>query len=102
MKRMGLEQQFHGESGATQQTGSGQVGDKDEVILEVVSGHVSFVVPSDVSDDQVLQDNLIERYINCVLRLENGAELALWINEGAHGVDLRLSPKPTRGEKQPA
>lgn len=90
MKRIGLKQEFHGEGDhcgdLLQEIGPGH----DEVILDVVGGSLSFIVPDDVSDDKVFEDNLSDRYICCKLKLENGAEMSLWINAGAEGVDLRL------------
>ncbi len=92
MKRVGLKQEFNGEPDPTEEGIAAENNGKDEVVLEVVSGQVSFIVPTQVPDDRVVQKSLMERYLNCVLILENGAELALWINEGACGVDVRLSP----------
>ncbi len=100
MKRTGLVQEFHGESDSCSceeewaLDGQGH----DEVSLDVVGGTLSFAVPSDVPDDQVMEKNLADRFICCSLKLENGAELCVWINEGASGVDVRLTPK----KKSPA
>ncbi len=90
MKRIGLTQEFHGEGDhcgeVLQEIGEGH----DEVVLDVTGGTISFVVPDDVPDEKVFENNLSERYVCCKLKLENGAEMSLWINAGADGVDLRL------------
>lgn len=90
MKRIGLEQEFHGEGDLCnellREIGQGH----DEVVLDVLGGTISFVVPEDVPDDKVFERNMTERYVCCRLKLETGAEMALWINAGAEGVDLRL------------
>ena len=94
MKRTGLVQEFHGESDSCSCEEEWSLDGKghDEVSLDVVSGSLTFVVPSDVPDDQVMEKNLADRFICCNLKLENGAEMCLWINEGASGVDVRLTP----------
>lgn len=55
---------------------------QDKVTFDVVGGTISFVVPPDLADDQVLQANWIGRDAYCVLKLENRAELELWISDG--------------------
>ncbi len=91
MKRVGLKQEFHGEPDPTQEGLAAERDEKrDEVGLDVVGGTVSFVVPSDVPDDEITKIEYIERHVNGVLQLENGAELLFWIIGGAYGVDLRV------------
>ncbi len=92
MKRIGLKQEFHGESDSCEEEWAVDVDSTDEVVLDIVGGTVSFAVPSSVPDDQVAEKNLADRFLCCTLKLENGAELNVWINEGANGVDLRLVP----------
>ncbi len=90
MKRIGLKQEFHGEPDPCEEEWSLESEGHDEVSLDVTGGCVSFVVPSNIPDDQVMEKNLADRFICCNLKLENGAELSVWINEGASGVDVRL------------
>ncbi len=92
MKRIGLKQEFHGESDACEEEWAVDVDSTDEVVLDIVGGTVSFAVPSSVPDDLVTEKTLADRFLCCTLKLENGAELNVWINEGANGVDLRLRP----------
>jgi hypothetical protein len=92
MKRIGLKQQFHGESDSCEEGWAVDQDSTDEVVLDIVGGTVSFAVPSNVPDDEVAENNLADRFLCCTLKLENGAELDVWINEGANGVDLRLVP----------
>jgi hypothetical protein len=92
VKRIGLKQEFHGEPDPCAEEWMLEAEGHDEVVLDVAGGCVSFVVPSNVPDDQVLEKNLADRFICCNLKLENGAELSVWINEGASGVDVRLLP----------
>jgi len=93
MKRIGLVQEFHGESDSCEEEWALDANGHDEVVLDVVGGTLSFVVPSNVPDDQIMEKNLADRYICCNLTLENGAQLCVWINEGASGVDVRLLPE---------
>jgi hypothetical protein len=77
----------------------------DQVILNVVGGAISFVVPSSVPDHKVTQEQYLERLVNCTLQLENGAQLLLWINADAHGVQVQVEPARTyerRGKARPA
>ncbi len=92
MKRIELAQEFHGEGDRCDENWTVEQSGNDEIVLDVVGGSVSFVAPSAVSDDEVLDKNLADRFICCSLELENGAELHIWINEGANGVDFRLTP----------
>ncbi len=102
MKRTGLKQEFHGESGSCEEGWAVDVDSTDEVVLDIVGGTVSFAVPSNVPDDEVSENNLADRFLCCTLKLENGAELSLWINEGANGVDVRLMPaKKARAKPTP-
>ncbi len=94
MKRIGLIEQFHGESNSSQEGLAAEVSGHDEVGLDVIRGTVSFIVPADTPDDQLHKHGAIDRYVFCHLLLENGSELNLWINEGADGVDVRMgAPK---------
>ncbi len=93
MKRIGLKQEFHGEPDPFAEELSVDLDGMDEVTLDVVGGCVSFTVASDVPDDQVVSKNLADRHLCCKLKLENGEELCLWINEGAEGVDVRLGSR---------
>ncbi len=104
MKRTGLRQEFHGESDSCscEEEWTVDVDSTDEVVLDIVGGCVSFAVPSSVPDDQVMEKNMADRFLCCTLKLENGAELSLWINEGANGVDVRLMPaKKARAKPTP-
>ncbi len=99
MKRIGLKQEFHGESDSCEEEWTLDPEGHDEVVLDVVAGSLSFAVPSDVPDDRIMDKNLADQYICCTLKLENGAQLCVWINEGASGVDVRLTPeKKTRAK----
>ncbi len=91
MKRIDLRQEFHGEGDRCDESWYVEPGN-DEIVLDVVGGSVSFVAPSDVPDEEVISQNLADRFICCNLKLENGASLCIWINEGANGVDFRLTP----------
>jgi hypothetical protein len=92
MKRVSLKDQFHGEPDPNQEGIAATYGEKDQVILNVVSGAISFMVPSDVPDDEVTQDQYLERFVNCTLQLENGAQLLVWINSGSSGVEVQIEP----------
>src|SRR5581483_11364812 len=93
MERVGLKEEFHGEPDPNQE-GVNAAYDAndgyDEVVLNIVGGKVKFIVPSQVPDDQVARSEYMERFVSCRMRLENGAELNVWINAGAHGVELEL------------
>lgn len=65
---------------------------QEKVTFDILGGTISFVVPPDLPDDQLLQENWIERDAFTVLKLENGAELRLWMNEDTCGVDVQ-TPK---------
>lgn len=91
MKRVSLREPFH--DGAEPQLPNGDAADgQDQVILNVVSGVLSFMAPSSVSDDEITQEQFLEHFVNCSLQLENGAQLLIWINSGAHGVEVQLEP----------
>ncbi len=90
MNRVGLKQSFHGEPNLNQEGLAAGQDELEEVTLDVRSGRVKFLVPADVPDDKLIQNEFLERFFHCVLELENGAELSIWINEGSHGVDLRM------------
>ena len=93
MRRIGLKQQFHGEPDPCEEEWAALDQDgKDEVVFEIVGGTVSLLAPSDVPDDQLLENNLSNRFICCNLKLESGGELSLWINQDANDVDVRLVP----------
>ncbi|MGB8648917.1 MAG: hypothetical protein WCF84_27015 [Anaerolineae bacterium] len=98
MKRIALKQEFHGEPDPCEEEWAALgVDDKDEVVFDVVGGSVSLLAPSDVPDDELMAHNLSNRYICCSLKLENGGELSLWINQDANDVDVRLvAPKKVR------
>ena len=105
MKRVGLRQEFHGEGGSAMETVAVATEEKDEVTLDVMGGTLSFIVPSDIPDNQVFQNQFLERYLSGTLKLENGMELDFWINAGAHGIDVRAlrsrvgkkrGPRPNR------
>ncbi len=95
MKRIGLKQEFHGEPDPCEEEWAAlDVDGKDEVVFDVVGGSVSLLAPSDVPDDELMEHNLSNRYICCSLRLENGGELLIWINQEADDVDVHLvAPK---------
>jgi hypothetical protein len=92
MKRVGLKTEFHGEPDPNQEGIVAEFNEHDEVVMEVTGGTVSLVVPSRVPDDQVMQDKYLERFVACTLTLENGAQLLIWINAGAHGVEVQVEP----------
>lgn len=62
---------------------------QDKVTFVILGGTVSFVVPSDLPDAQLLDENWISRHAFSILKLENGAELRVWINEDTCSVDVR-------------
>lgn len=92
MKRVGLKEQFHGEPNPNQEGIAAVNNGNDQIILNIVGGAISFVAPSNVPDDEVTQEKYLERFINCTLQLENGAQLLIWINAGAHGVEVQVEP----------
>ncbi len=89
MKRVGLKQEFNGEPNPMEEGLAISVEEQDEVTLDVTGGTLSFIVPSDTPDHQVFQSQYFERYLNGVLKLENGLELNFWVNSGALGIDIR-------------
>lgn len=62
---------------------------QDKVTFDILGGTISFAVPRDVPDAQLLDENWIGRDAFSVLKLENGAELRVWINENTCSVDVR-------------
>lgn len=96
MKRVNLKQEFHGESDMAEEgiavTGEGP----DEVQIAVKSGTCTLRVPSTVPDDEVISKDLLDRYLECVLELEDGSELTIILNEDRDGVDVRLQPHAER------
>lgn len=100
MKRIGLKQEFHGESACEEEFNALDTDGKDEVVLDVTGGAVSFMASSDVPDDEILHHNLSDRYLCCSLKLEGGAELTIWINQDDNDVDVRLvAPKKAHAAK---
>ncbi len=104
MKRIELKQEFHGEPDPCEEEWAVlEKEGKDEVVLDVVGGCVSLLAPSDVPDDQLMEHNLSDRYICCTLKLENGGELNIWINQDDNDFDVHLvGPKHARAKKAPA
>ena len=92
MKRVPLEQEFHGEPVPCDREWLTGPDSKDEVVLDVVGGTVAFIATGDVRDDELLEHNLSERFLCCNLRLENGAELCLWISQDSNDLDVRFVP----------
>ncbi len=100
MKRVSLKDQFHGEPNPNQEGIAAANGEMDQVNLNVTGGSLSFVVPSHVADEDVTNEEYLERFVNCSLQLENGAQLLIWINSGAHGVEVQIEP-PRAARKHP-
>lgn len=65
---------------------------QDKVTFDILGGTISFVVPPDLTDDELLQDQWIGRDAYCVLKLENRAEVQVWLNAGPSTV---VVSKPT-------
>jgi hypothetical protein len=98
MERVGLKEEFHGEPDPNEEGMNGGYDAYDEVVLNIVGGTVKFVVPSEVPDDRVARAEFMERFVSCRMQLENGTELNVWINAGAHGVELELEPRRGNGK----
>lgn len=94
MKRISLKNQLHGDPNPNRESITTASAENDQVILNIVGGAISFVAPGSVPDDEVTQDKYLERYVNCTLQLENGAQLLLWINAGACGVEVQVEAAP--------
>ncbi len=103
MKRIELKQQFHGEPDPCEEEWNAlDTSGKDEVVFDIVGGSVSLLAPSDVPDDQLMEHNLSDRYICCVIKLENGGELNIWIDQDANDMDVHLvAPRRIRTHNVP-
>lgn len=96
MKRVNLKQEFHGESDMAEE-GIAVAGEgPDEVQIEIKRGSLTMRVPSAVPDDQVVSKEFLDRYLECVLELEDGSELSIILNEDRDGVDVRLKRQGER------
>lgn len=87
MKRVVSRQQFQLHSNQAVKDGAPDL--QDKVTFDILGGTISFVVPPDLADEQVLQDQWIGRDAYCVLKLDNQTELELWLNEGPSTVVVR-------------
>lgn len=62
----------------------------DRVDLQIHGGTVSFIVPSDVPDDEVYQSQWLERFIGCDVDLGEGYVLHITVSGDCYGVDARI------------
>lgn len=92
MKRISSKSLFRGEADPNQEGTLTASEEHDQVILNVVGGAVSFVVPSNVADADVTQEKYLERFVNCTLQLENGAQILIWISAGTYGAEVQIEP----------
>ena len=95
MKRVVSRQQFEGNS--KQALKEFAPDPHDKVTFDILGGTISFVVPPDLGDEEVLQDQWVGRDAYCVLTLENKTELEVWLNEGPPTVVVR-KPKSDRSK----
>lgn len=91
MKRRNLVRHFIGEP---TYSGEGELeGNYDRVDLMIHGGKVSFVVPSDVKDDEIYNDEWLDRFLGCEVDLGEGYILRLTLSGDCHGVDVRIDQK---------
>lgn len=91
MKRVNLKQEFHGEPDMAEE-GIAVAGlGPDEVQIGITEGSLTLRVPSTIPDDEVISKEYLDRYLECVLKLEDGNELTIILNEDRDGVDVRLA-----------
>ncbi len=95
MRRIPLVTHFIGTSNPMMEGPEAQGESKyDRVDLDVIGGTVSFIVPHNVPDDEILQDKWLERFVGCDVELADGEYvLHLTITCETYGVDVRLTRK---------
>jgi hypothetical protein len=94
MKRRNLVRHFTGSPTSTvSEPDAPDEGRYDRVDLKIHTGQVSFIVPSDVSDEGVYQSQWLDRFIGCELDLGDGYVLHLTVSGDCLGVDARIERK---------
>ncbi len=89
MKRTTLKDEFHGEPDMAEEGAAVEEQGPDEVTIEIKRGTLTLRAPTGVPDDQVLNKEYLEQFLQCVLELEDGSELTIILNEDRDGVDVR-------------
>ena len=96
IRRVRLADQFICESGEGRPPGLGTMHHEyDEVQLAVKSGSVTYIVPGETADADIVQDRWLDDYCDVILNLAGGHMLQIRVTAGAIGVDVRLTRAPS-------
>ncbi|MBN1286642.1 MAG: hypothetical protein JXB47_14685 [Anaerolineae bacterium] len=92
MKRRNLVRHFIGEPTSSMEGFDIDEG-YDRVDLSIHGGKVSFIVPSGVKDDDIYDDEWLDRFLGCEVDLGEGYILRMTLSGDCHGVDVRIDRK---------
>ncbi len=90
MKRRSLVRHFTGTSSGSLDDPEHDLDCFDRVDLKIHGGTVSFIVPCDVTDEEVFQSRWLDRFIGFEVDLGEGYVLRLTVSGDCHGVDARI------------
>ncbi len=90
MRRANLKQEFHGEPDMAEEGTAVSGQGPDEVTLDINRGTLTLRVPAHVPDNQVVNKEYFDQFVQCVFELEDGSEITIILNEDRDGVDVRV------------